>query len=192
MKTASTQHINQQIGALDNVLAEMERDVERLSLGAVSGNLQDVEALAGAQSRIAQATNDHAILQRAHKYAAKREAAIAEKEAFDERSRQFAIAQVHAGEILEAARRADQLIPQIRELLEQIQQAERAAWRAFRASGRASADGGGALWQTGLGKFVMHTLETANNPPAFRPDRTVTAVVEYAWRDVLKRSEADE
>lgn len=189
MKTASTQHINQQICALDNVLAEMERDVERLSLGAVSGNLQDVEALAGAQSRIAQATNDRAILQRAHKYAAKREAAIAEKAAIDERARQFAIAQGHAGKLLKAAQRADELAQTFRDILAEIQEIERAAWTALVASSRAPH--GGSMWQNGLCRYVMSTMEAANNPPAFRPDRTVTAVVEHAWRDVLQRGEPD-
>lgn len=190
MKTASTQHINQQIGALDNVLAEMERDVERLSLGAVSDNPQDIEALASAQSRIAQATNDRAILQRAHKYAAKREAAIAEKAAIDERARQFAIAQGHAGDLLDAARRADELAQAFRDILAEVQEIERAAWNALRASGRAP-DHGGAMWQSGLWQYVMRTMEAANNPPSFRPDRTVTAVVEYAWRDVLRKENAD-
>ncbi|AWC21802.1 hypothetical protein CO731_01255 [Aminobacter sp. MSH1] len=185
MKTASTQQINQQIGALDNVLAEMERDVERLSLGAVSGNAQDIEALAGAQSRIAQATNDRAILQRAHKYAAKREAAIAEKAAIDERARQFAIAQDHAGKLLEAARRADDLVQSIRDILEEIQKTEGAAWTALRASGRAPAHGG-AMWQNGLWKFVLDTVQAANNQPAFRPNKTIAQVAEISWRDVAK------
>ena len=86
---------------LDAFLAAFERGAERVVLVGTDAPDRPVEflseALAGAQSRIAQATNDRAILQRAHKYAAKREAAIAEKAAIDERARQFAIAQGHAG-----------------------------------------------------------------------------------------------
>lgn len=185
MKTASTEHINEQIGALDSALFELECEAERLSLGAVSGHVEDIEALASVQSRISQATNDRAILERARKHAAKREMEAIEAKAAVERSRQFAIAQDHAGELLKAARRADDLVQSIRDILEEIQKTEGAAWTALRASGRAPAHGG-AMWQIGLWRFVLETVQAANNPPAFRPNKTIAQVAEVSWCDVVE------
>jgi len=175
--------ISDQIAALDRAMIEFEAEAERLSLGAVSGNPQAIDALATVHGKIAQAATDRTVLISARAAASKIENASKAADADAERAAAMEQARDNAGKILAAARRVDAIAGEFRALLMKLTNGERAIWAALRKAGQTP--GGGIIGQQGIADLAVDAMVNASRPVAFRP-QSITARAEAAWGDLLE------
>lgn len=183
---ATTEHIDGQLAALENALADFEAEAERLSLGAVSGDKKSVDALATVHAKIAQASTDRSVLTSARAAAAKIENAATDAEAQAERAAAMKQAREIAGQIQRAAKRVDQLVEEFRAIVIDLPALEQSLHAKLRQAGQPANDG--IIGRRGMAGIAITAMAAADKAASFRP-RSTGDFSAVAW-DYLTNAEA--
>lgn len=178
-----------QIAALDATVADLERRCADLALAATEGDPDAVAELAGLRADIELTKADRSILVAARRAAQEREAAQHDAAKAEERAGHLADAKAAAGRLLASARRLDALVAEYQTVIADLVSAQAAVRFSVRSAGLPLHEARvGRAGAEAHANFLMSRV--LDGSAATRQDRTMTALIEAAWCELLTEEDA--
>lgn len=182
MSAINSTSISEQIADLDATVAGLSAEADDLALPAVGGDKEAIARLSELRAKIGQASADRIVLFKAQKAAERGEAKAVSEADQAARAAHMEAARDRIGHILDAARRADELVSELRAVLVDIDETETTIARELRASGLR--DLGPVVGRRGLADVVVGNVQgVTDGTDKFRRQRTAFDVATAAWRE---------
>lgn len=182
MSAINSTSISEQIANLDATVASLSAEADDLALPAVGGDKEAVARLSELRAKIGQASADRIVLSKARNAAERDEAKAISEADRAARAAHMKAARDRIAHILDCARRADDLVSELRTVLVDIDQTEIIISRELRASGLS--DLGARVGRRGLADVVVGNVQgVTDGTDKFRRQRTAFDVATAAWRE---------
>jgi hypothetical protein len=182
MSAVNSTSIGEQIADLDATVASVSAEADGLALPAVGGDEEAIARLSELRAKIGQASADRIVLTKAEKAAKRDEAHAASEVDRAARAAHMEAARDHIAHILDCARRADDLVADLRAVLVDIDLTEKSIARELREAG--VRDLGAVTGRRGLSDVAVSNVHgMIAGADQFRKPRTAIAVATAAWQE---------
>lgn len=177
-----------QVAALDGRLADLDAEAQRLALAATEGDADAAARLVAINAEMEAMRGDKFILMQACRAAEARAEVADEAEQARQRAAARDEAQGHVVRLLNAARRADAIVAELRAVAAEMADAEAAARDAARRAGGLLVDS--RVGQRGaVAHAVGNITRTARGDVKVNtPVRPVADFVSAGWRHLIKET----
>jgi hypothetical protein len=190
MTSASISQIDGKIAEATKLLTALDNEAAELSLPIVEGDQNAVSALADIRRKAAQVRADLTILEHARAGAIKRDADADDEAAAAYRAEHLEAAKAKAAELVRLGGKADQLSADLKTLLVDMAEAERALWRELTEAKAQPTDP--VVGRKGLAQIVVDQVSAViTGLDKFRGSKPIAVTAAVAWADLLEGS-ADE